>query len=418
MLLKYLLAFILIFGFSFTLWSLVGFARLIIEYLFKLRPLPLKPNSQGSLAHSHQVAICMAAHNEQLVIADALGALKKIIFPAHIYVANDASKDSTSAIAKNQGCQVYDVFPNRGKAGALAALLKHFDIYHRYKYVVFVDADTRLRRDYLLNALPVFNDKSIAAVAGYARSQWKNNIFIAYRSRIWFTIQTFFRFGMSSKFFNLNMIVPGFASMYRTRALARIDIAKPGLVIEDYNMTFELQKKKLGKIVHYPNITGYTQDPHTFKSYTAQIKRWNLGFWQTVRANGVWPSFFWLNLIVYLVEVLLTSLIFLIFPLFFISALLLLFISLFISISPFYLSLALFVMQWSLILLVLDYLYTILTALVQRRPQLLFYAPTMLFFRWLDAYYFFAGLILAFTTKSSGTWKSPERWQAGQAAVK
>jgi len=36
----------------------------------------------------------------------------------------------------------------------------------------------------------------------------------------------------------------------------------------------------------------------------------------------------------------------------------------------------------------------------------------MLFFRWLDAYYFFTTLFLAFNTKinSNGRWVPPERW--------
>ena len=40
-------------------------------------------------------------------------------------------------------------------------------------------------------------------------------------------------------------IVPGFASMYRTDAVAQIDVTGAGLVIEDFNMTFEIHAKKL-----------------------------------------------------------------------------------------------------------------------------------------------------------------------------
>ena len=36
--------------------------------------------------------------------------------------------------------------------------------------------------------------------------------------------------------------------MYRTRVLPEIDMNPPGLVIEDFNMTFEVYQKRLGKV--------------------------------------------------------------------------------------------------------------------------------------------------------------------------
>src|SRR3989338_1572219 len=423
--LKVVISVIIIFGFSFTFWSLIGLLRFIIEFI--LKKINFSKNGNGAvitqvkpnLVDNYQpgifeVAVVMAAHNEQSVINDSLEALEKIIPPHNVFVANDGSLDKTGEIARAYGANVLDIYPKRGKAGALAAALEHFNIYDQYKYVVFIDADTRLRADYLANGMPLFKDDKIAAVAGYARSQWKNNIFIAYRCRVWLIIQTFFRFGMSWKYTNVNMIVPGFASMYRTRVLRQINIAKQGLVIEDFNMTFELQKKKLGKIAHYPSITGYTQDPDTFKSYCHQIKRWNLGFWQTVKANGVWSSFFWLNLIIYLAEIILVGFVMLIFPIFILYFILAIIFNSYGLITADKLAAAYVMLDWFLILFIFDYFYTIITAIVNRRPALPFYGPTMLFFRWLDAYYLFTGFFLTYTTTSSGVWTPPKRWQSAE----
>jgi len=426
--LKIIISLIIIFGFSFMLWSMVGLLRFIIEFI--ARKIQRQKNGNGktvsqtkpNLIDNHlpnisEVAVVMAAHNEQAVIADSLEVLKNIISLKNVFVANDGSLDKTGEIAKAHGANVLNIYPNRGKAGALASALEHFNIYDQYQYVVLVDADTRLRADYLTNALPLFKDEQIAAVAGYARSQWKNNIFIAYRSRVWLTIQIFFRFGMSWKYTNVNMIVPGFASMYRTRVLRQINIAKQGLVIEDFNMTFELQKKKLGKIAHYPSITGYTQDPDTFLSYCHQINRWNLGFWQTVKANGIWPSFFWLNMIIYLAEIILVGFVMLIFPIFILYFVLAIIFNSYGLITPDKLAAAYVILDWLLILFVLDYCYTIITAVVNRRPALLFYGPAMLFFRWLDAYYLFTGFFLTYTTSSNGAWTPPKRWQSAERQV-
>ena len=51
---------------------------------------------------------------------------------------------------------------------------------------------------------------------------------------------------------NVVSIVPGFASMYRTRILGRHRHRAPGLAIEDYNMTFEVHAKNLGRIAFHP----------------------------------------------------------------------------------------------------------------------------------------------------------------------
>lgn len=411
---KYFLNILLVFGFNFTFWSLVGILRVISEalrklfYLWRVKNVPVL--SRKNNLNENRVAVCMAAHNEEAVIESALEALKKIIGAEHIYVGSDASTDRTAELVRAHGANVLEITTNRGKAGALLAIINHFQLYNRYEFIVFVDADTRLRQDYLINALPFFENKKTAAVAGYARTQWKTNVFIAYRERIWFTLQTFFRFGMSSKFLNVNMIVPGFASIYRTRVLRCLDLARPGLVIEDYNLTFELHKKKLGLIAHSPTVTGYTEDPDNFKSYVKQISRWNLGFWQTVRVHGFWPSVFWLMLSLYLAEVILTGFVFLWLPVFMLGCLATVFLSLFSLVSASVLSLALIGLEWFVFVIALDFIYTLITSLMRNRPEMLFYSPLMLFFRWLDAYYLFAGLILSFKIKSTGAWQSPARW--------
>jgi poly-beta-1,6-N-acetyl-D-glucosamine synthase len=54
--------------------------------------------------------------------------------------------------------------------------------------------------------------------------------------------------------------------MYRSSAPAKIKVLAPGLVIEDFNMTFEIQAKKLGRIAFRPSAAvAYTQDPDNFR---------------------------------------------------------------------------------------------------------------------------------------------------------
>ena len=77
--------------------------------------------------------------------------------------------------------------------------------------------------------------------------------------------------------------MPGFASLYRTDVLGEIEIDPPGLVIEDFNMTFEVyQQARWGGSASRSTAVAVTQDPYTLRDYTRQTKRWALGLWQTV----------------------------------------------------------------------------------------------------------------------------------------
>ncbi|HMH31136.1 MAG TPA: glycosyltransferase family 2 protein, partial [Methylomirabilota bacterium] len=51
---------------------------------------------------------------------------------------------------------------------------------------------------------------------------------------------------------------------------------------EDFDVTLQLHRKKLGKVQFIPKAVAYTQDPLTIKEYTRQITRWNRGGLQSM----------------------------------------------------------------------------------------------------------------------------------------
>ena len=73
-------------------------------------------------------------------------------------------------------------------------------------------------------------------------------------------------------------------------------------------MTFEVQRKGLGRVAYSPRARCSSEDPFTLNDYRKQVQRWYLGFWQTVRRHGFWPSRFWLSLGGLLAELMLISL--------------------------------------------------------------------------------------------------------------
>jgi cellulose synthase/poly-beta-1,6-N-acetylglucosamine synthase-like glycosyltransferase len=402
-------------GVSLLFWSAIGLLRLAGETLGGRAAAPARALSVKD------VAVVIPAHNEEVALPKCLRAILRIIPAEQVHVASDGSKDRTVEIARAAGCRVLDIQPNGGKARALDAAIRHFGLCETYRVVLIQDADSEIDPHYLERGLPLFDDEAVAVVAGHVLSRWRLDrrfgldlVYTAYRTRLYRVLQAVFQYGMSWKPASVSYIAPGFASMYRTSALAQIDITAPGLVIEDFNMTFEVQRKKLGRIAYTPAARCTSEDPFSLRDYCKQVQRWYLGFWQTVLRHGVWPSLFWLSLGFLLVELVVVAGFLVVLPVALAASLAagspgLAFSPLDLSfheISP---------LAALLLFLAVDYCVTIIVAIVDRRPVLLAYGLAFPALRLLDAALFLRALVLSFTAKSDGRWKSPERYTAPPA---
>ncbi|MFN3950008.1 glycosyltransferase family 2 protein [Microbacterium sp.] len=311
-------------GVSTLVWGFIAVVRLIAEQR------PAHGLLQPSMFYrADDVAVLIAAHNEGLVIAETVAAARRLV-PAHnVFVVSDGSTDDTVARASVAGARAFALVPNRGKAGAIRAGLEHFRIPERFPLLLLLDADSRPRPDYLRTGLPLFTDDGIAAVAGRATTASDapatrtGRLLTAYRERTYVCTQYLHKFGQAARGADAVAIVPGFASLYRTDILDRIDIDAPGLSIEDFNMTFEVHAKGLGRVAFHPECAiAETQDPATLRDYSAQVRRWSLGFWQTVRRHGLRRGFFWASVGVFALETVVSSVVLAaILPLFVIAAL-------------------------------------------------------------------------------------------------
>jgi cellulose synthase/poly-beta-1,6-N-acetylglucosamine synthase-like glycosyltransferase len=390
------------FGLNFFIWGSVG----LVRYLREGTSYRQKNDVPQAITRD-EVAILTPAHNEELVIAQTIEGALKLLPPQNIHIITSEfeRKDRTAEIARTYGVNVLELPRPLGKAHKLETAIKHFDFPHRFKAVLFVDADTIISPDYLDYALPYFNDPTVCAVAGHASTLWEpqknsftNNFFLSYRERFYFFIQLIFKFGQSWKYVNVMPIVPGFASIYRSSVLPHIDITAPGLVIEDFNMTFEVHHKKLGKIIYSPKVIGYTQDPDNLKDYFKQVRRWNLGFWQTVFRHGYWTSSFWVALALNIFETIFSSVIFFIFPI----TVILLFMTYGFNMPYLFEVLIKGVF-------VGDYILTIVAAYVEKRPVYLLYGLGFLFLRFIDSIAYLSSIPKAVFAKSTGAWTSPTR---------
>jgi poly-beta-1,6-N-acetyl-D-glucosamine synthase len=395
-------------------WSSAGIVRAIAG-AFRTVPLSYRP-----VIEKGGVAIVIAAHNEELVIEKTLDSAMSQVPRGQVYVASDGSTDATTELALRRGANVLDLNPNRGKAGAIVAAIDHFDLVERYDVVMLLDADTVLAADYLDSGLPLFDDPEIVAVAGRASTIFSpppataiGRILVTYRQRVYIAVQYLLKYGQASRLVNVVSIVPGFASMYRTRVVKSIDIDAPGLSIEDYNMTFEIHAKSLGRIAFNPRAAiAHTQDPDTLRDYAKQVRRWSLGFWQTLLRHGWHARLFFVVAWLSVIELVIACVMLVVTPpVALLSGLSGLFVDwgwdatgdlrIFATTLP----------AWILVLgiLVPDVALSIATAILTRNARFLLYAPVFPLLRILDAVLTLIALRRALSGSSSGVWQSPQR---------
>ena len=416
---------VLILGANTLFWSVVGVGRLATERLRRLLPGHREATVPdfGHRFSREDVAVLIPAHNEGAVLGDSLRAASALLPPSNIHVVSDGSTDHTADIAAQSGVHVLELSPNRGKAGALLAAIQHFELARNFRIVVLLDADTRPAADYLKTGLPLFDDPDVVAVAGRAKClmdppprTWMGRFLVAYRARLFEVVQLLLKYGQAARWANAVYIVPGCASMYRADILSRIDIATPGLVIEDFNMTFEVHAKKLGRIAFRPDAAvAYVQEPDTPRDYVRQIRRWTLGYWQTVRLHGLHIGRFWVALVLQIVELISASVILLL------TLPLMLFAVYSETLADTYGNpevmgrelVGMLGPQYVLLgFLLPDLLLTVFAAITLRRPGLLLLAPLFPAMRLVDAYVCLRSIPTAWRTHSSGSWISPTRRQA------
>ncbi len=298
---------ILVFGVNFSFWGAVGLTRLFHQLTvgrWRSRKNGPQPGNVIALRHDaggkrsrqinltvDDVAVLIPAHNEAAVIADSLRAITKLVPRKNVHVVSDGSTDDTFEIALRCGVKAIKTRQNVGKAGALSESIERFKLAERFPVVMLLDADTRVQPRYFAAALPLFNSPNVAAVAGCVKPDTHRmlspvgNLLTGHRLRIYAVGQRALKFGQTSRYLNATPIVPGFASIYRTAVLPRININPPGLAIEDFNMTFEVYQKRLGQVGFTLGAVAVTQDPDNLHDYVRQTRRWALGLWQTVRRH-------------------------------------------------------------------------------------------------------------------------------------
>lgn len=397
---------------------LVGWMRFFSEK-FITKQLRIKKETINN--RIKKVAMVIPAHNEEKFISQTLNSAKRLLPEKQIFVVSDGSTDRTVRKVQNQQCNLLELKDGIGKARALKALINNFKLTEKFDYIIFLDAEVRLNRNFLKRSLRFFETQpKTAAIAGYVVTPWgggkslsMKKFIVSYRIRLNQVLQMLMIFGQTWRLANSAMVIPGGCSIYRASVLKKLKLDTPGILIEDFNLAFQVHKKKLGKIAHDPKIFCYDKEPRNLQDYWRQVKRWNTGYFQTIRKQGIWLSAFWIFSGIFTLEVLINAVFMVLLSVFLILFTVLIYLVLFNPHNDLFSSIlwdsSLPLLKTVGFIFAYDYLFSIIAFFKQRKALILFYGLGFLFIRLLDSLILLASIKPGFFSDSSGIWKPPER---------
>lgn len=240
--------------------------------------LPLK---KAPARRKRKLALLLPGHNEELIIeATIKSAIRAGQNKRDIFVVDDHSDDATRKIAlKCLGKANVLTVARSGKALAVKKAIKKFNIVEEYEWLHIADADSIFCANYFKIYKAKLDSKKYVVAVGFVQSL-RGNWISTYRALTYTFSQHVYR-RIQSKL-NMISVFPGPITCFRTDILKKIDF-EVKTVTEDFDITLQVHRKQLGKIVYIPKAINYTQDPQNLRDFIKQSQRWQRGFFQGVK---------------------------------------------------------------------------------------------------------------------------------------
>lgn len=231
--------------------------------------------------YKKKLALLLPAHNEELIIQSTIkSAIAAGQNKEDIYVVDDCSTDNTrkEAIGLLGKKQVLTV-RRSGKAMAVYQAIIYFEIEKRYTWLHVADSDSIFGKDYFRIFRRNLTGKKYVAAIGFVQSL-RGNWISKYRTFSYTYGQQIYR--RMQSWIGAISVFPGPVTSIRTDVLKQLNFSSESLT-EDFDLTLQFHRLKLGKIKYIPGAINYTQDPQTLKDFCKQTARWHRGFFQGVR---------------------------------------------------------------------------------------------------------------------------------------
>lgn len=236
--------------------------------------------------HKRRIALLLPAHNEELLIQttikSAVDAGQDI---QDIYVVDDFSVDSTreKAVELLGESRVLSLERQAGKAMAVKTAIEHFALIGMYSWIHIADADCVFGKNYFQIYRENLNDEKYCVVIGFVQSLHGNWI-SKYRAFSYTFGQHIYR--RLQSYAGMVSVFPGPVTCFRSDIVGELEFDVNSLT-EDFDITLQVHRKKLGRIKFIPEAVCYTQDPQTLGDFYRQSLRWMRGFFQGILRHKI-----------------------------------------------------------------------------------------------------------------------------------
>jgi len=232
-----------------------------------------------------KLVLLLPGHNEELIVATTIqSAIAAGQDKRDIYVVDDNSSDNTRAEAIRMLGKDHVLSVQRsGKALAVKKAIKKFDLDTRYQWLHIADADSVFGANYFRIYRKKLDPKKYAVAVGFVQSL-RGNWISTYRAAS-YTYSQHVNRRIQSKL-GMISVFPGPITCFRTDILHKLDFEAHTLT-EDFDITLQVHRHKLGKILYIPKAVNYTQDPQSFIDFCKQNLRWQRGFFQGVKKYNI-----------------------------------------------------------------------------------------------------------------------------------
>lgn len=238
-----------------------------------------KKEKNAEKNETNTFALLVAAHDEEMVIANMVDSLSALNYPREaydIFVIADNCTDATAKIAREHGALVYERFDTtqRGKGFALEWMFEQiFKMEKKYDYIGIFDADNLVDKEFLSEMNKQIN-KGYRVVQGYVDSKnpFDSWITCAYSFSFWSVSRVF---QLARHNLGLSCQLSGTGFVMATDLLKKLGWGATCLTEDmEFTMKLALNDEKVGW-AHKAVI--YDEKPVGLKASWRQRKRWMQG---------------------------------------------------------------------------------------------------------------------------------------------